>query len=148
MEQRETPRFDWLYVLAFCCLAFGSWMLSIFADTVLGLPHGLTITSLFAGPALIAWLLYRRLGGRGWLITALLGAGAATFIFTVVLAAEHILHPALLFALYAFTAAGMIMYWINRRRSADGRRLNARIEWERLGTREKTPAERDVPRAA
>ena len=148
MEQRTTPHLDWLYVLAYLCLCFGSAMLCLFADMALNLPHGLTITGLFAGPALIAWLFYRRLGGRGWLITALSSAAFAAFIFTIALAAEHIIHPALLFALYAFSGAGMIMYFLSRRRSADSRTLNARIEFDKLGSREKSPAERDVPRAA
>ena len=108
MEQRQIPHLNWLYVLAYLCLCFGSAMLCLYSDMVLELPHGLTITGLFAGPALIAWLFYRRLGGRGWQITALVTATVAAFIFTVALAAEHVIHPALLFALYAFSTAGMI----------------------------------------
>ena len=148
MEQPESSHNDWLYVLVYLCLCFGSVMLCLYADMALRMPHGMTITGIFAGPALIAWLFYQRLGKRGWQITALATGIVAAFVFTIALAADHILHPALLFALYGFGAAGMIFYFINRRRNADGRTLNARVEFDKLGTREKSPSERDVPRAA
>jgi hypothetical protein len=66
------------------------------------------------------------------------------FVFTVWLAAEDIIHPALLFMLYAFIAAGGFIYAINHRRNAEKRP----VEWEQLGTRKPSPADRDVPRAA
>ncbi len=148
MRKPETTFDKTLYVLAFLCLSFGVLMFAIFGNMELGMPDGQAVTLIFLGPAIIAWLFYRKLGGRGWLITALAGGGMSLFVFTVWLAAEHIIHPALLFMLYAFIAAGGLIFAINYKRNADKRPVDPPVEWEQLGTRKQNPADRDVPRAA
>jgi hypothetical protein len=148
MRKPETQFETLLYILAFICLSGGVFMFSIFANMEMGMPDGQTLTLMCLGPAAIAWLFYRRLGGRGWLVTSLVGGGMALFIFTAYLAAEDVIHPALLLAMYAFTAAGVALYAVNRRRSAEKHETKAPVEWEKLGSRKDNPADRDVPRAA
>ena len=148
MRKPETTFDKSLYVLAFLCLSFGVLMFTIFASMELGMPDGQAATMIFLGPAVIAWLFHRKIGGRGWLITALTGGGMALFVFTVWLAAEDIIHPALLFMLYAFTAAGVVFYVINHKRGTEKRPVEPPVEWEQLGSRKPNPADRDVPRAA
>jgi hypothetical protein len=144
---------NWWLVLVYTLLIGGTSALTVFLAVETSMHVALAITFLFTALGGLAYAFLLSDGGKGWRILMVLNWLAAMITLMVYVMIMDWLHPALAIALLLFLSAGVLLYVMNQRKSADGRLLKARVEWEKLGggsehawqEEELSPAERDVP---
>jgi peptidoglycan/LPS O-acetylase OafA/YrhL len=148
MEKPPDKKIDGLMVLVFVFVALGAMSLMVYMADSLGVEEEIVALMFFTLIGAVAMALDRR-GGRGfWRFLAALAWCLALIAAGVFLNDDWGMDPALVMGV-VFPSMGLLLYTLFRKGEADGRLLNTRIEWERLGDRkrrEETPAERDRAR--
>lgn len=129
--EKPLAKINWLLILVYLLLAGGVTALTVYLTVEALLDVALAIALLFAVLGVIAYAFFEHDEGRGWRFVAALNWLGALLSMTVYITVAGWLHPALAAAIYAFLAAGVILYVGFLRNNAKGRELS--------------PAERDMP---
>jgi hypothetical protein len=129
--EKPLARINWLSMLVFLLLAGGLSALTVYLTVEAFLDVALAIALLFAVLGGIAYAFFEHDEGRGWRVVAALNWLGALASMTVYVTVAGWLHPALAAAIYAFLAAGLVLYVRFRRNNAKGKELS--------------PAQRDMP---
>lgn len=129
--EKPLTRINWLSILIYLLLAGGLSALTVYLTVEAFLDVALAIALLFAVLGVIAYAFFEYDEGRGWRFVAALNWLGALLSMTVYVTVSGWLHPALAAAIYAFLAAGAILY--------------VRFLGKNAKDKELSPAQRDMP---
>lgn len=129
--EKPLARINWLSILTYLLLAGGLSALTVYLILEMFLDVTLAIALLLGVLGGIAYAFFEYDEGRGWRFVAALNWLGAIATLSVYLVIAGWLHPTLAVAIYAFLAAGAILY--------------VRFLGDRAKGRELSPAQRDMP---
>jgi predicted membrane channel-forming protein YqfA (hemolysin III family) len=131
--EKSRAKTNWLHILVYLLLTGGSIGMTVFFVEEMNWDTAFALAIFFGVIGGVAFSFFMNGDGRGWRFIAALEWVGALISMTVYVIETGWVHPALAIATLFFLSAGVLLYVIDRRNSADARALDPPVHWEKAG---------------